>query len=273
MSDAKYYFPHGGLPNQEQLLTGRAIFKEAYVVIPREVMTDIVTSFFPNWERARAWVLAKPLSGFSTTFSQYIMNIHPGGGSERPEEQKGVQSVIFVLHGKLDVQIEENHIELRPGFYCYIPPDIAWKIKNKTKTDAYFKWIRKKYDVCSGIEVPDFFVKYEREIEPVKMHKDNASWTTTRFVDPADIRHDMHVNIVNFKPGGTIPFMETHVMEHGIYILQGKGAYRLNDDWVEVQAGDFLWLRAFCPQACYAGGPEDFRYLLYKDVNRQMVLP
>ena len=23
-------------------------------------------------------------------------------------------------------------------------------------------------------------------------------WTTQRFVDPDDIRHDMHVNIVNF---------------------------------------------------------------------------
>lgn len=30
-------------------------------------------------------------------------------------------------------------------------------------------------------------------------------------------------------------------------------------------------LRAFCPQACYAGGPSN-RYLLYKDVNRQIVL-
>ena len=37
---------------------------------------------------------------------------------------------------------------------------------------------------------------------------------------------------------------------------------------VEVEAGDFMWLRAFCPQACYAGGPSRFRYLLYKDVNR-----
>ena len=104
------------------------------------------------------------------------------------------------------------------------------------------------------------------------MHPGANSWTTTRFVDPNGMRHDMHVNIVNFKPWGVIPFMETHVMEHGIYILEGKGVYRLNEDWVEVQAGDFLWLRAFCPQACYAGGPEDFRYLLYKDVNRQISL-
>ena len=93
-------------------------------------------------------------------------------------------------------------------------------------------------------------------------------WATTRFVDPDDMRHDMHVTIVTFEPGGVIPFAETHVMEHGLYVLEGKAVYRLNQDWVEVEAGDYMWLRAFCPQACYAGGPGRFRYLLYKDVNR-----
>ena len=47
-----------------------------------------------------------------------------------------------------------------------------------------------------------------------------------------------------------------------------EAVYRLNQNWHEVEAGDFMWLRAFCPQACYAGGPGRFRYLLYKDVNR-----
>ena len=57
----------------------------------------------------------------------------------------------------------------------------------------------------------------------------------------------MHVNIVNFEPGGVIPFAETHVMEHGLYVLEGKAVYRLNQDWVEVEAGDYMWLRAFLP--------------------------
>ena len=83
----------------------------------------------------------------------------------------------------------------------------------------------------------------------------DGAWSTTRFVEIDDLRHDMHVNIVNFQPGGTIPFPETHVMEHGLYVLEGKAVYLLNTDWVEVEAGDFMWLRAFCPQACYAGGP------------------
>ena len=61
-------------------------------------------------------------------------------------------------------------------------------------------------------------------------------------------------------------------IEDGLYVLEGKAVYKLNQDWVEVEAGDYMWLRAFCPQACYAGGPGPFRYLLYKDVNRHAKL-
>ena len=100
----------------------------------------------------------------------------------------------------------------------------------------------------------------------------DGAWKTTRFTDSSDLAHDMQVNIVTFQPGGVIPFPETHVMEHGLYVLEGKAMYLLNNDWVEVEAGDFMWLRAFCPQACYAGGPGEFRYLLYKDMNRQVRL-
>ena len=116
--------------------------------------------------------------------------------------------------------------------------------------------------------MPPAFVTHERDVTPIEMPGTDGAWSTTRFVDIADLRHDMHVNIVNFQPGGAIPFPETHVMEHGLYVLEGKAVYLLNTDWVEVEAGDFMWLRAFCPQACYAGGPGPFRYLLYKDVNR-----
>jgi (S)-ureidoglycine aminohydrolase len=112
----------------------------------------------------------------------------------------------------------------------------------------------------------------ERDVEPVPMPDTRGAWRTTRFVDQADVRHDMHVNIVTFESGGVIPFPETHVMEHGLYVLEGKAVYLLNQEWVEVEAGDFTWLRAFCPQACYAGGPGRFRYLLYKDVNRHVQL-
>ena len=39
-----YHAPTGGHPPQDQLLTDRAVFTEAYAVIPRGVMRDIVTT-------------------------------------------------------------------------------------------------------------------------------------------------------------------------------------------------------------------------------------
>ncbi len=119
---------------------------------------------------------------------------------------------------------------------------------------------------------PRIVVGREQDVEPSPMPDTDGRWATTRLLDPSDLAFDMHVNIVTFQPGASIPFMETHEMEHGLYVLQGKGVYRLNQDWVEVEAGDYMSLRAFCPQACYAGGDEPFRYLLYKDVNRQVML-
>ena len=43
---AKYYAPKGGHPGQDQLLTDRAIFTDAYAVIPKGTMRDIVTKLF-----------------------------------------------------------------------------------------------------------------------------------------------------------------------------------------------------------------------------------
>ncbi len=263
-----YYSPAGGLPGQSHLLTGRAVFTDAYAVIPKGVMTDIVTSALPHWRATRTWILARPLSGFAETFSQAIIEVGPGGGSERPEPDPGAEAALFVVSGTLDLDCAGTGSRLEAGGFAYIPPGLAWRITAVGDTAAVFHWIRKRYEPVEGLGVPDPIVTSDRACTPVAMPDSDGRWATTRFIDPEDMRHDMHVNIVTFAPGAVIPFAETHVMEHGLYVLEGKGVYRLNQDWVEVEAGDFMWLRAFCPQACYAGGPGPFRYLLYKDVNR-----
>jgi (S)-ureidoglycine aminohydrolase len=269
---AAYYAPRGGLPGQTELTTNRAMFTEAYAVLPKGTMTDIVTSNLPFWEGTRLWVIARPLSGFAETFSQYIVEVLPGGGSDRPETDPAAEAVLFVVEGALRLTIADQEHALEPGGYAFLPPAAQWTLHNEGSSPARFHWIRKAYQRVDGIDVPEAFVTDERDIEPIPMPGTDGAWTTTRFVDQTDVRHDMHVNIVNFEPGGVIPFPETHVMEHGLYVLEGKAVYLLNQDWVEVEAGDFMWLRAFCPQSCYAGGPGRFRYLLYKDVNRHATL-
>ncbi|WP_193182502.1 bifunctional allantoicase/(S)-ureidoglycine aminohydrolase [Nisaea sediminum] len=267
-ADRSYYTIPGGLPGQTQLMTGRAVFTEAYAVIPKGVMTDIVASIFPFWEKTRGWIIARPLSGFAETFSHYVMEVSPGGGSTKPEPEAGAEGALFVVAGAITVTVGGKENVLTPGGFAYLPPASGWTLKNDGAETAQFHWIRKMYEKVEGIDAPDPLFARDQDITPAAMPDTEGRWATTRFVDPSDLRHDMHITVVTFLPGGTIPFEETHVMEHGLYVLEGKGVYKLNRDWVEVEAGDYMWLRAFCPQACYAAGPGLFRYLLYKDMHR-----
>ncbi|MFN7224946.1 MAG: bifunctional allantoicase/(S)-ureidoglycine aminohydrolase [Paracoccaceae bacterium] len=268
----QYYAPQGGLPPQTQLMTQRAVFTPAYAFIPKGCFSDIVTSLLPGWTQTRLWLIARPMSGFSETFSQYVMEVAPSGGSDAPDDEEGAEHWLFFTAGLATLTIDGTGYEMDAGGYAYIPAGRRWTLWAEGGTPARFHWLRKIYEPAPGMTAPDPILINERDVPLSMMPDTNGVWGTTRFADPADLRHDAHVNIVTFQPGGTIPFEETHVMEHGLYVLEGKAVYKLNQDWVEVEAGDFMWLRAYCPQACYAAGPGPFRYLLYKDVNRHAKL-
>ncbi len=263
-----YFAPQGGLPPQTALMTGRAVFTNSYAVIPRGCFSDIVISYLPGWRGTRLWLIARPMSGFSETFSQYVMEVAPGGGSDAPDAEKGAEHWLFFTGGLATLTINGTGYEMDAGAYAYLPPGAVWTLLAVGAAAAQFHWIRKLYEPAPNTPLPPPIITNERDQPLHAMPGTNGVWGTTRFADPTDLRHDAHVNIVTFQPGGVIPFEETHVMEHGLYVLEGKAVYKLNQDWVEVEAGDFMWLRAYCPQACYAAGPGPFRYLLYKDVNR-----
>jgi (S)-ureidoglycine aminohydrolase len=261
-----YAFPPGGLPDQsEDAAANRAVFTTAYAFIPAAVQRDIVTSFFPGWDDTRAWILARPLSGFAETFAQYAVEVAAGGGSDAPEPDPTAEGVLLVAEGTGVLALDGKVHDLTPGSYAYLPPSVPWSIRATSRLRLH--WIRRRYVPARGVGLPAPFVTSDGAT-PVRWMPNTDLWGTTRFVEPEDLRHDMHVNIVTFRPGGRIPFAETHVMEHGLYVLEGTARYLLNTDWVEVGPGDFMWLRAFCPQACVATGDGPFRYLLYKDVNR-----
>ncbi|MCY4306020.1 MAG: bifunctional allantoicase/(S)-ureidoglycine aminohydrolase [Aestuariivita sp.] len=264
----KYAFPKGGLPGQDEHPISSAIFKNAYACLPAATHRDIVTSYFPQWSRTRAWIFARPLSGFAETFAQYAIEIAPEGGSDSPDPDKTAQSILFVASGKGSLNINKEQYTIVAGSYAYIPAGATWTLHNADNSLLQIHWVRKTWEPAPGLKPPNAFVTHEEEHKAQAMPDCGGVWATTRFVDPDDLRHDCHVNIVTLQPGGRIPFAETHVMEHGLYVLQGTADYLLNTDWVSVSSGDFMWLRAFCPQACIATGKEPFRYLLYKDVNR-----
>ncbi len=253
-------------PDDDPAASG-AIFTPTYAVMPSSVMRDIVASQLPGWTDTRAWILARPLSGFAETFAQYAVEVMPAGGSDDPEPDNEAEAGIFVASGEMTLTTDDARHALTAGGYAYLPPGRRWAVRNDGTMPLQFHWVRKRYVAAAGLPLPDPILTSDAAV-PIDWMDSTESWGTTRFADPDDLRHDMNVNIVTFEPGGRIPFAETHVMEHGIYVLEGTAEYLLNRDWVSVRPGDFLWLRSWCPQACIATGNGRFRYLLYKDVNR-----
>ncbi len=270
-----YAFPPGGMPPlTDDPAAAGSLFTTAYALIPGSTMRDITASLLPGWDKTRAWIIARPLTGFAETFAQYAVEVQPGGGSDTPEPDTGAEAAILVANGTLSLTLDGKAHRLDPGGYAYIPPGREWQVTNQGDATLQFHWIRKRYAPTPLLDLPEPIITTDTD-SPLNYMPGTDKWATQRFADPTDLRHDMHVNIVTFQPGGRIPFAETHIMEHGLYVLEGTADYLLNDRWHSVGPGDFMWLRAYCPQACIATGTGLFRYLLYKDVNRHpdLVLP
>lgn len=59
---------------------------------------------------------------------------------------------------------------------------------------------------------------------------------------PKELGFDMNMHILSFEPGASHGYIETHVREHGAYILSGRGVYNLDNQWIPVKkATTSLW--------------------------------
>ena len=146
-----YYAPPGGLPPQTALMTGRAVFTTAYAVIPKGCFSDIVTSYLPGWDKTRLWLIARPMSGFSETFSQYVMEVAPGGGSDAPDAETGAEHWLFFTEGLATLTIDGTGYEMEAGCYAYIPAGSRWTLLAEGKAPARFHWLRKIYEPAPGV--------------------------------------------------------------------------------------------------------------------------
>ena len=106
MAGRTYYAPHGGLPAADAAADRPRRLHRGLCRHPQG--RDAATSSparCRSGTSTRVWVLSRPLSGFAETFSQYIMEVAPGGGSDRPEPDAGAEGVLFVVEGELTVTL------------------------------------------------------------------------------------------------------------------------------------------------------------------------
>ncbi|MGO7675363.1 cupin domain-containing protein, partial [Rhizobium ruizarguesonis] len=99
-----------------------------------------------------------------------------------------------VVEGEMTVELDGNSHALRAGSLAYLPAGSVWRLKNGSSTAAKFHWIRKAFQEVEGLEPPPAIFTHEDQHTISAMPDNDGRWGTTRFIDPADVRYDMHVN-------------------------------------------------------------------------------
>ncbi len=219
-----------------------------------------VPSRLPGWNNATVIVQISPAMG--ARMCQYEITLMKGG--EGLGETGSRELVVYMLEGKCAALLDGAQHNLGAGGFAYIPSKTKYKLTSAK--GARLLIFEKAFEALAGQKMPEAIVGDAAKIEgkPFLGNKDALLQTLL----PDDLRFDMAVNIFTYQPGATLPFVESHIMEHGLLMLAGQGIYRLDADWHPVQAGDVIWMAPYCLQWFVAMGSEPASYIYYKDVNR-----
>jgi (S)-ureidoglycine aminohydrolase len=219
----------------------------------------------PNWVGSSLAVVIAPQLG--ARFTEYFAQM-PDGASAT-ESPLGLQRFFLVLEGEVTLATEAGSHQLGVEGYGIVPAGMAHKIT--ARGAARLIVLERPYLPLKGYERPDLYVSRVGEHKQVVMKGDDRL-LLQRLV-PESPRFDFEINVMEYKPGMGLPYVETHYMEHGILLMNGGGIFRLGTDWHPSEAGDVIWMGPYCAQWFGAIGRQNARYLIYKDYNRDPLLP
>jgi len=218
----------------------------------------------PLWTNTEIRVLTAPAMG--ARFVQHHLTLSAGATGSRSRDAQ-IESFLYVLSGELSLRTSRTH-RLSPGEFAFVPPTSAFEVTSAGSATALL--LHKVFEPAQGIDPPAEIIGSESRISADVWMNNPAS--RLQLLIPDELPYDFAMNIFTFDPGHGLPYVETHVMEHGLFVLQGKGMYYLDGEWMEVEKDDFIWMGPYCPQSYYATGPEPTRYIYYKNVNREISL-
>ena len=214
----------------------------------------------PSWGSARGYILVSPAmnSGRGPRFCQYL--VEGGDGCQTHGAADGLQRLVYVLAGTAEVDGKA----IAADDFVYFPAGDGHELT--APTGARLLVFEKPYEPVAGLGAPLRRTGSLADAPTEPFLGDPDALLSTLL--PIEPEFDMAVNVFTFKPGATLPFVETHVMEHGLYMRAGQGVYRLADKWYPVQQGDAIWMASYCPQWFVATGKSNASYVYYKDVHR-----
>lgn len=239
----------------------RTMVTPHYAVMPP---VGILESRLPGFEKTKIHFHTSPAMG--ANFAQALLAIEAGGGTPAPIAD-GLEHFFFITEGEAEITAAGQARHFDAGGFAYVAAGEPYAVRAAGGA-AKAIWIKRPYRAAAGIAPRASFFGHRRDVPTVNKHTRGRGWQA--LLGEADLAMDMEVNILSFAPGTYFPFVETHIMQHGLYMLEGQGLYLLGREWHECWAGDFIWMGAYVPQQFYATGWGETAYLLYKDVNRDV---
>jgi len=176
----------------------------------------------------------------------------------------GHEHAIYVEAGDCRVEMPDDSISLKSTGFIFIPSDTLFTLHGSETTRLTV--FRKFFQADPDLDAPPLVHGLATDI-PAEPFLGNPRALLQTLL-PIDPRYDLAMNIFTYQPGATLPFVETHIMEHGLLMLSGQGIYRLEENYYPVAAGDAIWMAPYCPQWFAAIGDAPASYLYYKDVHR-----
>lgn len=252
-----------GYPND--LLTSRSIINHgSFALIAPE---GLVNNVVPGFENCRISILASPKLGAS--FVDYIITMNKGGRTTKGFGGNGIETFVYCIEGEIKVTIKNEEYIIESGGYVYCTPWETMNLENIYSNDSKIFLYKQKYQPLEDYE-PWVVVSNIKEQDEV----DYDNMANVKIIDflPKDLAFDMNFHILTFYPGACHPFIETHVQEHGAYLLSGEGLYNLDNTWIPVKKNDYIWFGPYVPQCCYGVGRENLSYIYSKDCNRDVIL-
>ena len=244
------------------VLSTRALVKHgSCAIIPPE---GRVNNVVPGIEGCRVSIVASPKMGAS--FLQYVVEAEKeGGGTKVFGAEGGLETFIYIIDGGGSLAAEGKTYKSQSGSYLYSPGSLEFHLAAKTRALLY----KQRYIPLEG---HDPFVVYGNVNDISFREYDTMANVFIKDLLPVELGFDMNMHILSFAPGGCHPFVETHVQEHGAYILEGEGCYFLDNEWRMIKKEDFVWFGPYVTQAAYGVGRSHFTYIYSKDCHRDVPL-
>ncbi len=236
----------------------RTVVKSKYAVLTPE---SRVPSEVPGWLNATVHVLISEAMGAG--FCQML--VETGIGFRAAGQTEISQLFIYVVQGKGEGNAGGTTKQIGQGHYLYVPVGTKYELSS-FEPGSQLLIFQKEYKPLKGQASPSAIFGDAGSIIPAAFMEDEA--LQLQLLLPNQPAFDMAVNIFTYHPGGHLPFVETHIMEHGLLFLKGQGIYMLDHDWYPVKKEDCIWMGPYCRQWFTVVGKESAVYIYYKDVNR-----